>query len=168
MHWRYQSLELSNIFACSAIQGQFWSRDVPRQRCKWSPCSYRHDRYDRHRGGRWVSKEAWRWVQGHKELMSLWPKSCGTTCSFYVWNSDLIRSQFCTCHDNRAVVACAKLWPDWVIWIKFITKFSQDFNDELTDHLWNGSQSLLLLVTCRKDKCNYGLTLLRENISINI
>ena len=27
-------------------------------------------------------------------------------------NSDLIRSQFCTCHDSWAVVTCAKLLPD--------------------------------------------------------
>ena len=26
-----------------------------------------------------------------------------------------IRSQFCTCHDSFAVMACAKLWTDWMI-----------------------------------------------------
>ena len=25
------------------------------------------------------------------------------------------RSPFCSCHDSWAVVACAKLWPDWVV-----------------------------------------------------
>ena len=29
--------------------------------------------------------------------------------------SDPARSQICTCHDSWAVVACAKLWPDWII-----------------------------------------------------
>ena len=34
----------------------------------------------------------------------------------YEFNSiDLIRSQFCTCHDSWAVVACAKLWTDLII-----------------------------------------------------
>ena len=30
-------------------------------------------------------------------------------------NIDQTRSQFCTCHDSWAVVACAKLWSDWII-----------------------------------------------------
>ena len=29
--------------------------------------------------------------------------------------SDAIRPQICTCHDSWAVVACAKLWPEWII-----------------------------------------------------
>ena len=29
-----------------------------------------------------------------------------------VSSHDLIRSQFCTCHDSSAVMTCAKLWPD--------------------------------------------------------
>ena len=35
-------------------------------------------------------------------------------CSNSYFN-DSIRSQFCTCHDSSAVMACAKLWPDWTI-----------------------------------------------------
>ena len=35
-----------------------------------------------------------------------------------------IRSQFCTCHDSLALVACAKFWLDWIInfctWTKCI------------------------------------------------
>ena len=30
-------------------------------------------------------------------------------------NDNLIRSQICTCHDSRAVVTCAKLWPEQII-----------------------------------------------------
>ena len=30
-------------------------------------------------------------------------------------SNDQIRSQFCTCHDSWAVVACAKLWPDLIV-----------------------------------------------------
>ena len=29
-----------------------------------------------------------------------------------------VKSQICTCHDSWAVVACAKLWPDWIIRIQ--------------------------------------------------
>ena len=37
-------------------------------------------------------------------------------------NHDKIWSQFCTCHDSWAVMACAKLWPDCIIRIKITTK----------------------------------------------
>ena len=30
-------------------------------------------------------------------------------------NSHHLMSQFYTCHDSRAVVACTKLWHDWII-----------------------------------------------------
>ena len=30
-------------------------------------------------------------------------------CNVPIW------SQFCTCHDSSAVMTCAKLWPDWII-----------------------------------------------------
>ena len=29
-------------------------------------------------------------------------------------SDDLIRSEFCTCHDSWAVVRCAKFWPDLI------------------------------------------------------
>ena len=32
--------------------------------------------------------------------------------------NNLIGWPFCTCHGSQAVVACAKLWPGWVAWIK--------------------------------------------------
>ena len=34
----------------------------------------------------------------------------------------MIRSQFCTCHDSWAAVACAKLWPDCMYNIKIRRK----------------------------------------------
>ena len=37
---------------------------------------------------------------------------------FYAKYNDPIKSQFCTCHDSSAVVACATLWLDWIIRIK--------------------------------------------------
>ena len=38
------------------------------------------------------------------------------------YSDDQIRSQFCTCHDSSAVMACAKLWPDWdIIFHKTVT-----------------------------------------------
>ena len=39
-------------------------------------------------------------------------------CCFYMENNGQIRPQFCTCHDSSAVMACAKLWSDWIIHIK--------------------------------------------------
>ena len=43
------------------------------------------------------------------------------SCSF-IRNDDPIRSQFCTCHDSSAVVACINLWPHWIIRIKMKLK----------------------------------------------
>ena len=52
-------------------------------------------------------------------------------------NNDKISSQFCTNHSSSAVVACAKLWPDWLIMmgVKVKTK-SQDFNMSLLTLQW--------------------------------
>ena len=47
-------------------------------------------------------------------IIQLLKNSCGS----YLKNNDPIRSQFCTCHDSWAVMACAKLWPDCVIKIR--------------------------------------------------
>ena len=46
--------------------------------------------------------------------MSTWSKSCTNIFNSYLKNDDQIRQQFCTCHDNTAVVTCAKLLPDWI------------------------------------------------------
>ena len=56
-------------------------------------------------------------------------------------NNDPIRSQFCTCHDSSAVVACPKLWTDWITRIRIRAK--RIFNDELSNHMWNGSLALI-------------------------
>ena len=58
------------------------------------------------------------WHQGpiSQQFMSSFLKSHKS--SFYSnfnSNNGNIRSQICTCHDSRAVVTCAKLWPDWII-----------------------------------------------------
>ena len=39
-------------------------------------------------------------------------------CNCCTKNCHPIRPQFCTCHNSWAVVACAKLWPDWILEIK--------------------------------------------------
>ena len=46
--------------------------------------------------------------------MSSQPKSCENTSCSYFDSNDLIRSQFCTCHDSSAVMTYAKLWPDLI------------------------------------------------------
>ena len=38
------------------------------------------------------------------------PKVIRNKCYFCMENNDPIRPQFCTCHNSRAVVACATLW----------------------------------------------------------
>ena len=45
-----------------------------------------------------------------------------TVCSYMKKNNDLIRSQFCTWHDSKAVVTCAKLWHEWISRIDIIVK----------------------------------------------
>ena len=70
----------------------------------------------------------------HKQFKSSSSKSRKNTCCFYMKRGDLIRSQFCTCHDSSALVTCAKLGPDWIIWIKIrkleLNKFSQRFQSQ--------------------------------------
>ena len=47
--------------------------------------------------------------------MSSWLKSWENSfCSSADFN-DTIRSYFCTCHNSWAVVTCAKIWPDCII-----------------------------------------------------
>ena len=52
------------------------------------------------------------WGTSHKTLnWKLWKK-----CVWFNFDThDPISSQFCTSHDSLAVVACAKLWLDWII-----------------------------------------------------
>ena len=54
----------------------------------------------------------------YKGFMSSW---CKNMCCFDVRYYDQISSQFCTCHDSWAVVACTKLGADWVIGLIRIT-----------------------------------------------
>ena len=37
-------------------------------------------------------------------------------------NYDQISSQIYTCHDSSAVMACANLWPDWIVEIEIRAK----------------------------------------------
>ena len=48
----------------------------------------------------------------HKSCLNFWPKS---QISLKSETAPHPRSQFCTCHDSWAVMACAKLWPNWII-----------------------------------------------------
>ena len=58
--------------------------------------------------------------------------------------NDLIRSQFCTCHDSLAVMTCANLWPDSIITIIIITKWSLSrFQLRTNKPSWNGSLTSL-------------------------
>ena len=58
------------------------------------------------------------WHPLHKRFMSSQFKSPKFS-SHNIYSNDPIRSQLCTCHESRAVVACAKLWLDWniIFWI---------------------------------------------------
>ena len=61
--------------------------------------------------------------------------------SFYVKKNYLIISQFCTCHDRSAVMACAKLWSNEIIQIKIRVKIILTrFQLWTDDRLWYGSE----------------------------
>ena len=51
----------------------------------------------------------------HKWVMSSSLKFHKKSSYSKFYYNDPIRSQFCTCHDSWAVVACAKLWPYWIL-----------------------------------------------------
>ena len=61
------------------------------------------------------------WGPSHKGFMRLSFKSCENSVSFYLNSNDPIRSQFFTCHNSLAVMACAKLWHDCIIIIFYIS-----------------------------------------------
>ena len=54
-------------------------------------------------------------------------------------SNDPVRSQFCTCHDSSAVMACAQLWPNQFIICRTrrAAIFFQDFDYELIELLWD-------------------------------
>ena len=59
-------------------------------------------------------------------------------------SNDTISTQFCTCHDSLAIMACAKLWNDWIIICQSSTIcFSRDLDYELINSLWNVSLSTI-------------------------
>ena len=60
--------------------------------------------------------------------------------NIFISISILIMSQFCTCHDSSAVVACAKLWHDWIIIFHTGTPLNfKRLDYGLTNLVWNGS-----------------------------
>ena len=61
--------------------------------------------------------------------------------------SDLIRSQFYTCHNSWAVVTCAKLWPDQSI--SFHARATSNFIDFI---IW--AHKLLMTCDPGKPPCN--------------
>ena len=62
-------------------------------------------------------------------------KFCESTfCSNSDYNHKS-RSHFCTCHDSRAVVTCAKLWPDQLIKNKM--HLLKDLDHQLLNCWWN-------------------------------
>ena len=70
------------------------------------------------------------WGLFHKHFMRTWSNFWKKEITLLLLkNDDLIRSQFCTCHDSSAVMACANLWSDWMIRIIISAKrIWQDFN----------------------------------------
>ena len=80
----------------------------------------------------------------HKPFMSSSMESCEISFITYSNSNDFndpISSQFCTCHDSSAVMACEKLWSDLVILshIKATHIFCKKLHHELINPLWNGS-----------------------------
>ena len=66
-------------------------------------------------------------------------------------NNNQIRSQFCTCLDSSAVMACAKLWPHWITEFKITAlHFShwQDFNYDFIKSLWNDTLPKVINSEC--------------------
>ena len=61
------------------------------------------------------------WGPSHKGFMRSSFKSWGNSVSSYFDSNDPIRSQFFTCHDSLAVMACAKMWHDCIIIIFYIS-----------------------------------------------
>ena len=60
------------------------------------------------------------WAETHF-TSSLWvqnPNLVNIPVALTWINDNQISPWCCTCHDSWAVVACAKLWPDYIIWIK--------------------------------------------------
>ena len=63
-------------------------------------------------------------------------------CCSYTNNNAPISSQFCTCYDSSAAMACANLWSDCIITLKIRAKiFLQNFRYGLVNCLWNVSLS---------------------------
>ena len=81
---------------------------------------------------------------------------------FLCENNHLIRSQFCSCHDSSAAMACAKLRPDWINRIKIRTKTNRIF---VRFQLWAPKPQNV----CRglSKKCLYIKELLNVHFSIN-
>ena len=59
------------------------------------------------------------WGPVHKLFMSLLLKSCYKSCCSNFDSNDLMRLILCTWHNSFAVMACAKLWPYWIIIFQF-------------------------------------------------
>ena len=69
-----------------------------------------------------------------------------TSSHFNHDSNQVIRSQFCSCHDSSAVVAWAKLWPDWIIILhNRATYILQNMDYGLINHLWNGPQVINII-----------------------
>ena len=71
--------------------------------------------------------------------------------NYFCANSDFddpIMSQFCTCHDSWAVVACAKLWHNvMIVLLKKSTNVEQNLDYELISCWWNKSPAFLITST---------------------
>ena len=88
-------------------------------------------------------------------LRSLWLKSCENSLCSDIDSNHPIMTQFRTCHDSWAVVACAKLWHGQSIVAHVqITLVLQNMDHEFINSLWNGSRGLAELPV---NSCNPSL-----------
>ena len=78
---------------------------------------------------------------------------------YWMKNNDLICPHFCTCHDSRAVMTCAKLWADWFTKIRTNARITFT-RFELWAHKMLVESVPALSVTCPKlDFFNQSLSL---------
>ena len=60
-----------------------------------------------------VSVPAHPWGSFHKQFFSLQSLSQKFKICFNLNKNDTSKSEFCTCHDNKAVITCTEFWPYW-------------------------------------------------------
>ena len=95
------------------------------------------------------------WESFHKSFKSSWLKSCENSFPSTFNSTDPIMSQFCTCHDSWAVMACAKIvtWIDHYPSHHIKIYFWKILYYKLMNPLWNGSQGTSMRSRTWQKRC---------------